>query len=70
MPVKGRARFVLIGETCEGVTGWRAVWDGNDSKAGLKRRRQSETTEAYHLMLTAMREGRRCVQSDLFARDL
>ncbi|MDU7519868.1 MAG: hypothetical protein E7K72_00505 [Roseomonas mucosa] len=67
MPVKGRARFVLIGETSEGVTGWRAVWDGNDSKAGLKRRRQSEATEAYRLMLMAMREGRRGVQSDLFA---
>ncbi|QDJ12052.1 Hypothetical protein HVPorG_03903 (plasmid) [Roseomonas mucosa] len=66
MPVKGRARFVLIGETSEGVTGWRAVWDGNDSKAGLKRRRQSEATEAYQLMLTAMREGRRRVQADLF----
>lgn len=66
MPVKGRARFVLIGKTSEGVTSWRAVWDGNDSKAGLKRRRQSEATEAYQLMLTAMREGRRRVQADLF----
>ncbi|MCR0984043.1 hypothetical protein [Roseomonas populi] len=60
------ARFVLIGETNEGVTGWRAVWDGNDSKAGLRRRRQSEATDAYRLMLAAMHEGRRNVQSDLF----
>ena len=51
----------------DGVTGWRAVWDGNDSKAGLRRRRQSEATDAYRLMLTTVREGRRSVQSDLFA---
>ena len=68
MPVKGRARFVLIGETSEGVTGWRAVWDGNDSKAGLKRRRQAEATEAYRAMLTVMRSGRLNVQADLFAQ--
>ena len=67
MPVKGRARFVLIGEASDGITEWRAVWDGNDSKAGLKRRRQSEATDAYHLMVTAMREGRPQVQTDLFA---
>ena len=66
MPVKGRARFVLIGETSEGVTGWRAVWDGNDSKPGLRRRRLSEATEAYRRMLAAMREGCRSVQPDLF----
>ncbi|SHK12244.1 hypothetical protein SAMN02745194_04235 [Roseomonas rosea] len=63
MPVKSRARFVLIGEASDGVTEWRAVWDGNDSKAGLKRRRQSEATDAYRLMLTAMREGRPQSQS-------
>ncbi|PZP44295.1 MAG: hypothetical protein DI601_12825 [Azospirillum brasilense] len=68
MPVKGRARFVLIGEASEGVTGWRAVWDGNDSKAGLKRRRQAEATEAYRAMLTVMRSGRLNVQADLFAQ--
>lgn len=65
MPVKGRARFVLIGERCRGTTRWRAVWDGNDSKPGL-RRRLSEATEAYRRMLAAMREGRRSVQPDLF----
>ena len=66
MPVKGRARFVLIGEPSQGTTGWRAVWDGNDSKPGLRRRRLSEATEAYRRMLAAMREGCRSVQPDLF----
>lgn len=66
MPVKGRARFVLIGKPSQGTTGWRAVWDGNDSKPGLRHRRLSEATEAYRRMLAAMREGRRSVQPDLF----
>ena len=66
MPVKGRARFVLIREPRHGTTGWRAVWDGNDSKPGLRRRRLSEATEAYRRMRDALRTGRRSVQPDLF----
>lgn len=66
MPVKGRARFVLIGEPRHGTIGWRAVWDGNDSKPGLRRRRLSEATEAYRRMRDALRTGRRSVQPDLF----
>ncbi|BFL66260.1 hypothetical protein [Roseomonas mucosa] len=67
MPVKGRARFVLIGEQGQGTTGWRAVWDGsNDSEPGLRRRRLSEATEAYRRMRDALRTGRRSIQPDLF----
>jgi len=67
MPVKGRARFVLIGETQGGVMTWRDVWDGNDSKAGLQRLRRSRKTDAYQAMRDAMRHGRPVRQGDLFA---
>jgi len=66
MPIKGRARFVLIGETQGGVMAWRDAWDGNDSKAGLQRLRRSRNTDAYHAMREAMRHGRPVRQGDLF----
>ena len=67
MPVKGRARFVLIGEHQNGVMAWRHVWDGNDSRAGLQRLRRSRNTDAYRAMHDAMQHGRPTVQGDLFA---
>ena len=71
MPVKGRARFVLQGERGEdGQMRWRNTWDGNESKAGLKRRTRAIATPAYAAMTRAMRDGRCLVQPDLFARFL
>ncbi len=67
MPIKGRARFVLIGERQGSVMTWRDVWDGNDSKAGLQRLRRSRGTDAYRAMKDAMRHGRPTMQGDLFA---
>ncbi len=67
MPVKGRARFVLQGErTKGGRMHWRSAWDGNDSKAGLKRYARSVATPAYAAMVRIMRDGRRFSQPDLF----
>jgi hypothetical protein len=68
MPIKGRARFVLQGERGQdGGMQWRSVWDGNDSKAGLKRYRKAITTPAYATMVRILRDGRRQAQPDLFA---
>ena len=68
MPVKGRARFVLQGERGEGgEMRWRSTWDGNESKAGLKRRTRAIATPAYAAMRRVMRDGRCLVQPDLFA---
>lgn len=68
MPVKGRARFVLIGERTTGNRmHWRSAWNGNESKAGLKRYAKSVATPAYAAMMRIMREGRRIAQPDLFA---
>lgn len=49
----------------EGGAG-RSVWDGNESKAGLKRYRQAVATLAYAAMTRVLRDGRRQVQPDLF----
>ena len=68
MPVKGRARFVLAGErTDAGRMHWRSMWDGNESKAGLKRYAKSVATDAYAKMVRVMRDGRMFPQQDLFA---
>lgn len=68
MPVKGRARFVLQGARSEdGRMQWRSVWDGNESKAGLKRYRKAIATSAYATMTRILRDGRHQVQRDLFA---
>ena len=69
MPIKGRARFVLQGGRGEdGRMHWRSTWDGNESKAGLKRFARAVATPAYAVMTCTMRDGRRLVQPDLFAR--
>jgi len=47
---------------------WRSAWDGNESKAGQKRFYRAVTTPAYAAMVRVMRDGRRAVQPDLFAR--
>lgn len=68
MPVKGRARFVLQGERAPtGRMHWRSAWDGNESKAGLKRYAKAVRTPAYAAMVRIMREGRHIAQPDLFA---
>lgn len=67
MPVKGRARFVLMGEWAGGQMAWECRWDGNESKAGLMRRRKAEGTEAYRHMLDAVKHGRREIQFELLA---
>ncbi len=68
MPIKGRSRFVAIAErTGSGAIGWRLVWDGNDSKAGLRRRRQAEATPEYARLVTTLKVGRPVVQPDLFS---
>jgi len=67
-PVKGRARFVLQGErTPTGRMHWRSAWDGNDSKAGLKRYAKSVKTPDYAAMVRIVRDGRHIAQPDLFA---
>ena len=47
---------------------WRSMWDGNASKAGQKRFYRAVATAAYAAMVRVMRDGRRIVQPDLFAR--
>ncbi len=67
MPIKGRSRFVAIAERTEaGAMAWRLVWDGNDSTAGLRRRRRAEATEDYRRLVLVLRDGRPSVQTELF----
>ena len=67
MPIKGRSRFVAIAERdIHGRMAWRAVWDGNDSKAGQLRHRRCLQCDAYARMVEVLRHGRRGVQADLF----
>ncbi len=67
MPIKGRARFVLIGERQGSIMTWRDIWNGNDSNVGLLRVRRSRRTDAYRAMQDAMQHGRPTMQGDLFA---
>ena len=67
MPIKGRSRFVAIAEPAgDGAIDWRLVWDGNDSKAGLRRKRQAEATSEYERLVATLRVGRPVMQPDLF----
>ena len=67
MPIKGRSRFVAVAErTASGALAWRLVWDGNDSAAGLRRRRRAEATEDYRRLVETLRGGRPGIQTDLF----
>ncbi len=67
MPIKGRSRFVAIAECSDGGgIDWRLAWDGNDSKTGLRRKRQAEATSEYERLVTTLRVGRPIVQPDLF----
>ena len=69
MPLKGRSQFVAIAQRGErGRMGWRWVWDGNDTKAGLARHRRALRCDAYARMVEVLRHGRRGVQADLFCR--
>ena len=69
MPVKGWARFVLEdGRGENGRMHWRSCWDGNESKAGRKRFFRAVATPAYAAIMRVLRDGRRSVQADLFAR--
>jgi len=69
MPIKGRSRFVAIAERdIHGRMGWRWVWDGNHSKAGLAQHRRALRCDAYARMVEVLRHGRRGVQADLFCR--
>ena len=52
----------------DGRMHWRSVWDGNESKAGRKRFLRAVATPAYVTMKRVLRDGRRLVQPDLFAR--
>jgi hypothetical protein len=61
MPIKGRSRFKVIGgRTGTGAIGRRLVWGGNDSKAGLRRRRQAEAPPEYARLVATLRAGRSC----------
>ena len=67
MPIKGRSRFVAMAERDGlGRMQWRAVWDGNDSEAGLRRYRRALRCDAYARMAEILRRGRLGVQTDLF----
>jgi hypothetical protein len=69
LPFKGRSRFVAIAQrTDEGnVMHWRLVWDGNDSKAGLKRYARATRSDEYARIRRVLHNGHYGVQGDLFA---
>jgi hypothetical protein len=68
LPLKGRARFIAIGtRTDAGAIAWLLVWDGNETKAGAKRYHRAAAAGFLERLNTIIREGRRGVQTDLFA---
>jgi hypothetical protein len=68
LPFKGRSRFVAIAQrTDEGnVMHWRLVWDGNESKAGLKRYARATRSDEYARIRRVLYNGHYGVQGDLF----
>lgn len=67
MPIKGRSRFVAVGERDgRGRMRWRAVWDGNESAAGQRRHLRALRCDAHARMEEVLRRGRLGVQLDLF----
>jgi len=65
MPVNGRARFVLAAKSSDAGVTWRVLWDGNDSVAGLRRRRAAEKTAAFTTMMAVLARGRPVIQAEL-----
>ncbi len=67
LPFRGRSRFVAM---CERAPGggmtWRLVWDGNESKAGLRRYRTAVQSPEYGRILQVLRDGRSGLQADFF----
>ena len=69
MPIKGRSRFVAIGQRDEhGRMAWQWVWDGNESESGQARHRRALRCDAYARMVEVLSHGCRGVQADLFCR--
>lgn len=68
LPLKGRSRFIAIGQRSPDQTmAWHLVWDGNESKAGLLRYRRAVGVGYLDRLKAILRDGRRGVQTDLFA---
>ncbi|MBB3175556.1 hypothetical protein FHR90_003412, partial [Endobacter medicaginis] len=67
MPIKGRAQFVAMAERDDPANPirWRLVWDGNESKAGLRRHRAAVATPEYAALLAALRHGLAHIQGEL-----
>lgn len=65
--MKGRSRFIAIGtRTAGGAMAWRLVWDGNETKAGLKRYQRAFSAGFLSRLDAILQEGRHGVQADLF----
>lgn len=67
LPLKGRSRFLAIGERDEaGSMLWRVLWDGNDTKAGLKSYRQAVRAGYRDQLGAILQTGLMIRQPDLF----
>ena len=67
MPIKGRAQFVASAErksTADPIR-WRLIWDGNESKAGLRRHRAAIRTSDYAALVDVLRHGLPHTQGEL-----
>ncbi len=64
LPLKGRSRFIAIGtRSASGAMAWRFVWDGNETKAGLKRFQRAVSAGFLRQLEATIREGRHGVQN-------